>query len=173
MKKIFLTTILAFSFSFCFTERPTGYQLGSEKSAMWISFVNNVDALGSGIYTNLGLDFSITKRIEMSFNIGRELGDDFLESSKSAQFRWWMGESLSLSWARELDSDQSDFLGLKFIRGDSWLSFSSDSNDKDNSIWALGKLWKRKGKMSVAASYHFSSDNIDKGNFQLTFGRII
>ena len=99
MKKIFLTTILAFSFSFCFTERPTGYQLGSEKSAMWISFVNNVDALGSGIYTNLGLDFSITERIEMSFNIGRELGDQFLESSKSAQFRWWMGESLSLSWA--------------------------------------------------------------------------
>ena len=62
MKKIFLISSLLFSFSFCLTERATGYQLEESGSALWISFINNSDAIGSGIHGNLGLDFSLSEK---------------------------------------------------------------------------------------------------------------
>ena len=175
MKKIFLMTVILFNFSFCFTERPTGYQLDDSGSAFWFSFINNVDALGGTTYNNLGLDFSISKKIEMSLDLGKELGTKLIGSSQTLQFRWWIGSDLSISWGKDFgnSSTDSNFLGVKFLRGDSWLAFTKDSENEDNSTFSLGKLWSRKGKLNVGVSYHFSSDDIDKGNFQLMFGKTI
>ena len=113
--------------------------------------------------------------MELSFDLGRELGTEFLENSQTLQFRWWIGSELALNFAKDFggNSNNSDFLGIKFLRGNSWLAFTRDSENADNSIWSLGRLWERKGQMNVALSYHFSSENIDKGNLQLTFGKTI
>ena len=174
MKKIFLTTIIFFSFSFCLTERPTAHQLDS-RTAFWISSMNSIDALGANIYTNLGLDFSLSEKFEISFDLGRTLGTEFSESSQTLNFRWWIGTDLSISWGQDFgnNSTNSNFLGVKFLRGDSWLAFTRDSENQDNSTWSLGKAWKRKGKMNIGISYHFSSADIDKGDLQLTFGKAI
>ena len=176
MKKIFLISTLFFTFSFCLTERPTGHQLEESGSALWVSFVNNVDALGANTYGNIGLDFALSESIEMSFDIARQLGSEFLENSQTLHFRWWIGSDLSISLGKEFGSNHSDsdFLGVRFIRGNSWMGFTRDSENDDNSIWSLGKLWNRKGKMmNVGVSYHFSSDDIDKGDLRLAFGKAI
>ena len=175
MKKISLTIIILFSFSFSFTERPTGYQLDDSGTALWVSFINNVDALGANIYGNVGLDFAISKKLEMCFDLGRKFGSEFLESSQSIQFRWWIGSNLSISLAKDFGENDSDanFMGVKFLKGQSWLSMGRDSGNDENSIWSIGRLWERKGKLTVGVSYHFSSDNIDKGNLQLAFGKTI
>lgn len=175
MKKIFLISIFLFSFSFCFTERATGYQLKKSGTAFWFSGINNVDNLGHAIYANIGLDFALSEKIEMSFDLGRTLGDDFLDSSQSLQLRWWLGSNLSISYAKDFGMDHSDsnFLGVKFLTGKSWLSVTRDSENNDNTAWSFGRLWERKGKLTIGASYHFSSDDIDKGNLQLTFGKAI
>ena len=174
MKKIFLTTIILFTFSFCLTERPTAHQLDSE-TAFWFSATNNVDALGADIYSNLGLDFSLSKNFEISFDLERRLGTEFSENSRTLNFRWWIGSDLSISWGQDFGSNstKSTFLGVKFLRGDSWLAFTRDSKNENNSTWSLGKLWERAGKINVGISYHFSSDDIDKGNLQLSFGKTI
>ena len=127
------------------------------------------------MYGNVGLDFSISKKLELSFDLGRKLGTEFLESSQTMQFRWWIGPELSLNFAKDFgsNSNHSDFLGVKFLRGNSWLAFTRDSGNDDNSTWSLGKLWNRKGKMNVSLSYHFSSENIAKGNLQFTLGKAI
>ena len=176
MKKIFLVIVLLLSFSFCLTERPTGYQLeDSGNAALWIAFINNVDALGANTYSNLGLDFIVSENFEMSFDLGRKLGTEFLESSQTLQFRWWISSNLSLSVGKDFGNNHSDsnFLGAKFLKGNSWLAFTRDSGNDDNSTWSLGKLWNRKGKMNVSISYHFSAENIDKGNLQLALGKTI
>ena len=125
MKKIFLTTILLISFSFCLRERPTGYQLDDSGSALWVSFINNVDALGANIYGNVGLDFAISKKLEMCFDLGRKFGSEFLESSQSIQFRWWIASNLSLNFAKDFggNSSNSDFTDLSF-NSNSHLSFN-------------------------------------------------
>ena len=119
MKKTSLIFIILFSFSFSFTERPTGYQLDDPGTALWVSFINNVDALGANMYGNVGLDFSISEKLEMCFDLGREFGSDFSETSQSFQFRWWIGSDLSLNFARDFgeNSNDSDFLGIKFLTG--------------------------------------------------------
>ena len=96
-------------------------------------------------------------------------------SSQTLQFRWWIGSDLSISWGKDFgnSSTDSNFLGVKFLRGDSWLAFTKDSENEDNSTFSLGKLWSRKGKLNMGVSYHFSSDDIDKGNLQLIFGKTI
>ena len=111
----------------------------------------------------------------MSFDLGRTLGDEFLESSQTIQFRWWIGSNLSISLAKDFGEKKSDanFMGVKFLKGQSWLSMCRDSGNDENSIWSIGRLWERKGKLAVGVSYHFSSDNIDKGNLQLAFGKAI
>ena len=175
MKKIFLISIFLFSFCFCFTDRATGHQLKNPGTAFWFSGINNVDNLGYGIYANIGLDFALSEKMEMSFDLGRTLGDDFLDSSQSLQLRWWLGSNLSISYAKDFGAEHSDsnFLGLKFLTGNSWLSVTRDSGNSDNTTWSIGRLWERKGKLTIGTSYHFSSDNIDKGNLQLTFGKVI
>ena len=175
MKKIFLIAILLFSFSFSFTDRATGHQLEKPGTAFWLSGINNVDQLGNAIYSNIGLDFALSEKIEMSFDLGRTLGDEFLESSQTIQFRWWIGSNLSISLAKDFGENDSDanFMGVKFLKGQSWLSMSRDSGNDENSIWSIGRLWERKGKLTVGVSYHFSSENIDKGNLQLAFGKTI
>ena len=175
MKKIFLISSLFFTFSFCLTERSTGHQLEESGTALWVSFVNNVDALGANTYANIGLDFALSESIEMSFDIARQLGSEFSDNSQTLHFRYWIGSNLSISLGKEFGNNHSnsDFLGVRFIRGDSWMGFTRDSENDDNSIWSLGKIWNRKGKMNIGLSYHFSSENIDKGNLQLSFGKAI
>ena len=173
MKKIFLISSLLFTFSFCLTERPTGHQLEESGTALWVSFLNNVDALGANTYGNIGLDLALSKNIEISFDIERQLGTEFLENTQNLHFRWWIGSDLSISLGKEFGNNHSDsnFLGVRFLRENSWMGFTRDSKNDDNSIWSLGKVWNRKGKMNIGLSYHFSSENIDKGNLQLIFGK--
>ena len=80
MKKIFLISIFLFSFSFCFTERATGYQLKKSGTAFWFSGINNVDNLGHAIYANIGLDFvqlhgeeSINRTLEIKVRTGASI----------------------------------------------------------------------------------------------------
>ena len=173
MKKIFLIIIMLSSFCFSFTERATGHQLETKATTFWFSGTNNVDNLGYAIYGNIGLDFSLSENIEMCFDLGRTLGDDFLDSSQSLQLRWWLSSSLSISFAQDFGSDHSDsnFLGVKFLKGTSWLSITRDSGNDENAIWSIGKLWERGEKLTIGLSYHFSSDDIDKGNLQMAFGK--
>ena len=111
----------------------------------------------------------------MCFDLGRKFGSEFLESSQSIQFRWWISSNLSLNFAKDFggNSSNSDFLGVKFLSENSWVAFTKDSENEDNSTWSLGRVWNRKGKMNIAISYHFSSDNIDKGNLQFALGKAI
>ena len=175
MKKMFLSIVMLVSLSFCFMERPTGQQMGDARSAVFFSASTNADELGKEVMGSLGFDFSVSDNVELSLNMYRTLGDDLNETTQSFQIGWWLSSAISISYATEFghDADDANLVGAKFLRGNSWLSYTADPDDTDNAACAIGKVWNREGKLSLSVSYHFSTDNFDKGNLQLGFGTAI
>ena len=175
MKRTFLSIIMLTSLSFCFMERPTGHQMGGARSSLFFSASTNADAIGEYLIGLLAFDFSLSDNVELSLNMYRMVGDQFNETTQSFQIGWWLSSAISISYATELGHNSSDanLVGAKFVKGNSWMSYTADPDHTDDASYAIGKVWNREGKMTLSLSYHFSSDDFDKGNLQLGFGTAI
>ena len=176
MKKYFAIITLSILINSAFgtiIDRPSSHQLDGA-TTLWGSFLTNADGIGDQLLTDIGFDYSISNSVELSFDLLKRAGDKFKEARKEIKLTIWAGESLGLSVGCEPgpNSDDSNFYNVKYVNEGTWLSFKSyDAVDSDT--WAIGKLWTKDSGCTMGISYHFDSDDFDKGMLQLSLGKIL
>ena len=164
---ISILTTSAFGF---YIDRPSGHQLDGS-TALWGSFLTEADDIGSTLHTNIGFDYSISNNFELSFDLLKDAGEKIREAHKEMKLTIWAGEAFAFSTGCHLgNTEDSNFFGIKYAKSDMWLSFKS-YDDVDLDVWAIGTLWKKENGCSVGISYHFDTDDFDKGILQLTMGK--
>ena len=176
MKKYFavitISTLITSAFGFM-EDRPSGHQLGGE-TVLWGSFLTNVDGIGDDLLTNIGFDYSISDNVELSFDLLKDAGEKIKEADKEIKLTIWAGESLGLSVGCEpgRNSDDSNFYNIKYVNDGTWVSFKT-YDESDSDTWAVGKVWTKNSGCTMGISYHFDSDDFDKGWLQLSLGKVL
>ena len=164
---ISILTTSAFGF---FIDRPSGHQLDNS-TAVWGSFLTPADDIGGTLLTNIGFDYSVSDNFELSFDLLKDAGEKIKEANKEMKLTLWASESFGFGIGCWLNnSEDTAFYSVKYIKDDSWISFKS-YNDISLDTWAIGKLWTKDNGCSLGLSYHFDTDDFDKGMLQLTMGK--
>ena len=175
MRKYFaimtISTLITSAFGFII-DRPSGHQLGGE-TVLWGSFLTNVDGIGDDLLTNIGFDYSISDNVELSFDLLKNAGNKIRESNKEIKLTLWAGESLGFSlgcWPGL--AENSNFYNIKYVNDGTWVSFKT-YDEFDSDTWAVGKVWTKDSGCTMGISYHFDSDDFDKGWLQLSLGKVL
>ena len=171
MRKYFAIITLTSLITLSFCERPTGRQLDSQ-TAVWGSFSTMVDDPGAMVETNIGLDYSIVKNLELSFDLYKMLGEKAMDAHNQIKMTLWAGSFGFGIGCTPGSANDSDFYALRYLKGDKWISFKT-FNDGDFDMWTVGKVWNKDNGLTMGISYHFTTDDFDKGSLQFTWGRAL
>ena len=171
MKKYFVITTVITLISFSFCERPSGHQLEGSTS-IWASFFTNVDDPGSTVITNIGLDYSIAEKVEFSYDLYKRIGQKAKDAESEIKMTLWCGSFGFGIGTSPGSTETDDFYTLRYLKGDKWISFKT-YNEFDLDMWTIGKIWTKESGCTMGVSYHFTSDDFDKGNLRFTWGKAL
>ena len=171
MKKYFILAVSLCLISFSFCERPTGHQLGG-KTALWGSMHSNVDDFGATVFTNIGLDYSVTPNVEFSFDLYNTVGDKLMEASEAIKLTYWAGSFGFGIGTSPGYTEILDFYTVRYIKDDKWISFKT-FHELDIDVWQIGQIWTTSKGCTMGISYHFNTDDFDKGDLKISIGTVL